>query len=142
MILSTVISDQTEDDWRDAPPANDFFRRLGPLQRKWTNGRWSYALRVEDWHRNGAGFMHGGAMTALIDEVAGTIVSDAVGRRHVTLQLSTAFLKPVEVGDLVETSCEIVRVTHSMTFAEARLRVADDVVATASLIFKAVRAQA
>ena len=136
-----MTSDSAE-DWHEAPPANDFTRRFGPLQRKWAGGRWVYAMRVDEGHRNEAGLMHGGAMTALIDEVVGTIVSETVGRRHVTLQLSTTFLKLVRVGDLVEPSCEIVKVTGSMTFVEARLRVAGDVVATASLIFKAVRAPA
>ncbi len=83
--------------------------------------------------------MHGGAMTALIDEVIGTFATETVGRPHVTVHLATTFLKPVHVGDLVEPSGEIVRVTRSMTFVEARLTVSGSVVATASLIFKAMR---
>lgn len=86
--------------------------------------------------------MHGGAMTALIDEVIGTFVTESVGRPHVTVQISTTFLQPVRVGDLVEPQCEIVKVTRSMTFVEARLHVGGSVVATASLIFKAVRSPA
>jgi acyl-coenzyme A thioesterase PaaI-like protein len=57
----------------------------------------------------------------------------------VTVQLSTVFLAPVRVGDFVVAGCEIVKVTRSMTFVEARLHVADAVVATANLILKALR---
>jgi len=125
--------------WHVSPSPNDFTERFGPLQRRWSGDRWIYAMRVDDGHRNEAGLMHGGAMTALIDEVIGTFVTETVGRSHVTVQLSTTFLQPVRVGDLVEPSCEIVKVTRSMTFVEAKLHVAGSVVATASLIFKAVR---
>ncbi len=124
-------------DWQPAPPPNEFFARIGPLLRRWRDGSWAYALRVGDAHRNESGFMHGGAMAALIDEVVGTVVADAVGRPHVTVQMSMAFLAPVRVGDLVEAECAIVRRTRSMAFVEARLRVGGEAAAIASLVFKA-----
>ncbi|WP_270933500.1 PaaI family thioesterase [Falsiroseomonas oryzae] len=133
---------ETADEWHVAPSPNGFTDRFGPLQRRWAGDRWLYALRVDDGHRNEAGLMHGGAMTALIDEVIGTFVTETVGRRHVTVQLATTFLKPVQVGELVEVSGEIVKVTGSMTFVEAKLRVSGSVVATATLIFKAIRPRA
>lgn len=133
------MTSMTDGSWYDAPPLNDFTRRFGPLLRRWSGDRWLYAMRVADAHRNEAGLMHGGAMTALIDEVIGTFVSETVGRPHVTVQLTTTFLQPVRVGDLVEPRGEIVKVTRSMAFVDARLHVADSIVATASLIFKAAR---
>ncbi|WP_291296801.1 PaaI family thioesterase [Elioraea sp.] len=133
---------ETIEAWHRSPSRNDFTERFGPLQRRWSGDRWIYAMRVDDGHRNEAGLMHGGAMTALIDEVIGTFVSETVGRPHVTVQLSTTFLEPVHVGDLVEPRGEIVKVTRSMSFVEARLHVGDSVVATASLIFKAARGAA
>lgn len=132
----------TRDTWHLSPSPNDFTERFGPLLRRWAGDRWVYAMRVDDGHRNEAGLMHGGAMTALIDEVIGTFVTEAVRRPHVTVQLATTFLQPVRVGELVEPRGEIVKVTGSMTFVEARLHVGATVVATASLIFKAVRGTA
>jgi uncharacterized protein (TIGR00369 family) len=129
----------TPADWHDAPPPNDFVRRLGALMRTRDSDGWRYAMRIEDGHRNGAGVMHGGALTAFVDEVVGTIARDRLGRRHVTVQLSTNFLRPVAVGELLEARCEIVAVTRSMTFVEAKAFVADALVATASLILKASR---
>lgn len=133
---------ETADTWQVAPSPNGFTDRFGPLQRRWADDRWHYALRVDDGHRNEAGLMHGGAMTALIDEVIGTFVNEAVGRRHVTVHLSTTFLQPVQVGDLVEVGGGVVKVTGSMTVVEAKLRVGGSIVATASLIFKAIRPRA
>lgn len=133
------MTSQTAEAWQVAPSPNGFTDRFGPLQRRWAGDRWLYALRVDEGHRNEAGLMHGGAMTALIDEVIGTFVNEAAGRRHVTVHLATTFLRPVRVGDLVEVGGEIVKATASMTFAEAKLRVGGGVVATASLIFKAIR---
>lgn len=126
-------------DWHDAPAPNDFVLRLGRLQRRRMGDGWVYGLRAEDGHRNGAGVVHGGALAAFVDEVIGTIARDDVGRRHVTVQLQTVFLVPVRAGDFVEARCEIVKVTRSMTFVEAKVIVADAVVATASAVLKALR---
>ena len=125
--------------WHDVEVLSEFGRLLGPLRRRQAGGSWRYGLSVRPEHRNEAGVMHGGAMTALIDEVVGTMVNEAAGRKHVTVQFATVFLKPVQVGDFVEATCRIVEVTRSMTFVEATLSVADAAVATATLIFKARR---
>jgi uncharacterized protein (TIGR00369 family) len=126
-------------DWHDVPTPNDFVQRLGRLQRRQVGDGWAYRMLAEEGHRNGAGVVHGGALAAFVDEVIGTIARDDVGRRHVTVQLQTVFLAPVRPGDAVEAQCEIVKVTGSMTFVEARLFVADAVVATASAVLKASR---
>lgn len=126
-------------DWEEAPAPNRFIAMFGAMQRLRAGDRCVYRLRVEERHLNEAGIMHGGAMTALIDEAAGTIISETLGRKHVTVHLATSFLKPAQLGDFVEASCDIVRATRSMSFVEAKLRVGQEVVASASLTFKAVR---
>ncbi len=127
-----------ETTWSEGPPLSAFGRTLGPLHRKRAGEDWIYGFKARDAHRNEAGVMHGGAIAALLDEVIGTMVTHAVGRPHVTVQLNITFLKPVQIGDFIEPSCDITSVTRSMTFVEAKLRVAGQLVATAGLIFKAV----
>jgi len=83
--------------------------------------------------------MHGGVVTAFLDEVIGEIVNDLGQRKHVTVQFSTTFLSMAKVGDFLECDCQIVRTTRSMTFIEARVNVAGEAIATASAIFKAMR---
>jgi uncharacterized protein (TIGR00369 family) len=132
-----MASDETM--WSEGPPLSEFGQTLGPVHRRRVDDSWAYGFEARTSHRNEAGVMHGGAMAALIDEVIGTMVTRAVGRPHVTVQLNVTFLKPVQVGHFIEPSCDIISVTRSMTFAEAKMRVAGEVVATATLIFKAVR---
>jgi uncharacterized protein (TIGR00369 family) len=127
------------DVWQEVPPSNDFVRRLGPLVRRQDGDGWRYALRVEAGHRNGAGGMHGGALAAFLDEVAGTVASDLAGRRHVTVQMAINFLRPVAAGEVLEARCAILAVTGSMTFVDAKAFVADALVATASLVLKGSR---
>jgi uncharacterized protein (TIGR00369 family) len=131
--------DPPAEDWHDVEAPSEFGKLLGPLRRRKTGAGCRYGLNVRTEHRNEAGFMHGGAMTALLDEVVGTMVNEAVGRRHATVQFATVFLKPVQVDDFVEVTCTVVEATRSMTFVEAKLSVADAAVATATLIFKARR---
>jgi acyl-coenzyme A thioesterase 13 len=137
--LAQAEGGASDDDWHDIQAPSEFGKLLGPLRRRRVGGGWHYGLSVRPEHRNEAGAMHGGAMTALIDEVIGTMVNEAVGRKHATVQFATVFLKPVQVGDFVEASCKIVEVTRSMTFVEATLAVGNAAVATATLIFKARR---
>lgn len=127
-----------DDGWSDAPPLNDFTLRFGPLLRKRKGDLWTYAMRAGTGHRNEAGLVHGGALTAFIDEAVGNVVAEKTGRPHFTVQLSADFLQPVQMEELVELDCEIVKVTGSMTFVQARLTVRDDIVATAHMIFKAM----
>lgn len=128
------------DNWCEAPVLNEFTQHFGPLRRRSHADRHRYALRARADHTNGAGFVHGGVITAFVDEVAGTVVAEATSRPHVTVHLATSFLRPVRIGDLLELDCDIVKTTRSMAFVEARLFVADDIAATANLIFKAMRA--
>jgi uncharacterized protein (TIGR00369 family) len=136
---STADNAPGAEGWHDIEAPSEFGKLLGRLRRRRESGAWRYGLDVRPEHRNEAGAMHGGAITALIDEVIGTMVNEAVGRKHATVQFATIFLKPVQVGDFVEVTCKIVGVTPSMTFAEASLSVANTTVATATLIFKARR---
>lgn len=103
------------------------------------DGQFVYGLRVTQRHTNSAGIMHGGVVTAFLDEVIGEIVNDLGQRKHVTVQFSTTFLSMAQVGDFLECDCRIVRTTRSMAFIEARLNVAGEAVATATAIFKAMR---
>lgn len=137
--LAQAENDPPAEDWHDIQAPSEFGKLLGSLRRRRAGDGWRYGLSVRPEHRNEAGVMHGGAMTALIDEAIGTMVNEAVGRKHATVQFATVFLKPVQVGDFVEATCNIVEVTGSMTFVEATLSVANAAVATATLIFKARR---
>lgn len=132
----------TDSTWHDMPDPCPFADLLGPIAERELAGRHRYGLLMARKHANSGGIVHGGVLTALIDEVAGSTVRQVRGGRHVTVQLGTVFLRSVAVGDFVEPECDVVRATRSMTFIEAKLRVGSDIVATASLIFKVLHAAA
>lgn len=135
--MSTAIDLETQ--WHDMPDACPFAEVLGPVQRRRVDGQFVYGLRVTQRHTNSTGIMHGGVVTAFLDEVIGEIVNDLGQRKHVTVQFSTTFLSMAKVGDFLECDCQIVRATRSMTFIQAQLNVAGDAIATATAIFKAMR---
>jgi|SRR5580698_7083867 uncharacterized protein (TIGR00369 family) len=124
--------------WHDMPHPCAFAALIGPVQRRRDGDHWIYGLRVAERHTNSTGIMHGGVITAFLDEVVGEIVNDLGNRKNVTVQFSTTFLSKAQVGDFLECACEIVRTTRSMTFVQARLNVDGAAIATATAIFKAI----
>ena len=122
--------------WHNTPKTCNFADLIGPVQRRREGDHWIYGLRVSPLHTNSIGTMHGGLVTAFLDEVVGEVVNDIGKRKHVTVQFSTTFLSTAQVGDFLECAYEIVRTTRSMTFVQARLHVAGTPIATATAIFK------
>ena len=129
----------THADWHDMPNPCAFAALIGPVQRRRDGAHWRYGLRVAPQHTNSTGIMHGGVITAFLDEVVGEIVNDLGNRKNVTVQFATTFLSKAQVGDFLECACEIVRATRSMTFIQASLNVNGEAIATATAIFKAMR---
>ena len=126
--------------WHDMPPISEFTTLIGPIQRRRGNDRWEYGLRVLARHGNELGILHGGVITAFLDEAIGNTCNELADRPHVTVQLNTNFLRKAEIGMFLECACDITRTTRSLTFVEARLHADGQAVATASAIFKAIGA--
>jgi uncharacterized protein (TIGR00369 family) len=126
-------------EWQDMAGSSPFASLIGPLRRRLADGQWIYGLRVLPEHANGNGVMHGGLLTAFVDEVVGNVVHDADEMRHVTVQLDVHFLQPVQIGELVECTTETVHRTRKMSFVTARCCVGARIVASASAIYKAIR---
>ena len=130
---------ETDTQWHDLPNPCPFSALIGPVQRRRVGDQFVYGLHVGPQHTNSTGIMHGGVITAFLDEVLGEIVNDLGNRKHVTVQFATTFLSKAQVGDFLECDCEIVRTTRSMSFIQARLNVNGEAIATATAIFKAMR---
>jgi acyl-coenzyme A thioesterase PaaI-like protein len=126
-------------DWQDKPGASAFATLIGPLQYRREGDRFLYGLRVLPTHANGNGVMHGGLMTAFLDEAIGNAVHDTDAMRHVTVQLDVRFLQPVQIGAFIACDCGIVHRAGSMSFLEAKCRVGAQIVASATAIYKAIR---
>jgi uncharacterized protein (TIGR00369 family) len=85
------------------------------------------------------GFLHGGAITSLIDATCGTTVPLRLGRaiRVATLDLRIDYLKPATPGQSVFCRAECYKATHNVAFvrATADCGYPDDPIATAAGTF-------
>ena len=60
--------------------------------------------RFQGWN----GIVHGGIITAAIDEVMAYAVGSATGKTGVTVELTVRFKKPVRIGEEYEIVAEVV----------------------------------
>ncbi len=95
------------------------------------------ALRAEDRHMNGGGFMHGGALMTFADYtaffIAKAVLADGPA---VTATLNCEFIGAVRPGDLVEGTGEVIKAGRSMIFIRGMLSVATEPVLTFSGVVK------
>ncbi len=122
-------------DWRPAEVTN-----TGP----WTVGTvWldraacRFALRVEARHCNALGTMNGGAMATFLDGQA-VAVSDlaADGSDHTpTISLHVDYLAPPKPGGWLVADVTLVKMTRTMIFTQAIVRVGERVVARSHAIY-------
>jgi acyl-coenzyme A thioesterase PaaI-like protein len=132
----STVSGTASQGWQTLAVKCPFGQLIGPVQRRRAGDGWVYGMTAHDQLANEAGIVHGGAITALFDEMIGSLVNEELGRAHITVQFSTVFLRPINIGDFIEFAHEIVEATRSMTFVESRLIVGGKVVAKADMIFR------
>lgn len=112
---------------------------LGPLLSKRENEHWLYGLRIRKDHLNQANIVHGGTVTALMDQALSTVGWSHTNKTPcVTVQLNVSFLGSAAEGDLLIASGRIVRATGSLLFADGSITVNDAVIATAQAILKRI----
>lgn len=131
--------DPAKDGW-EVVALSGFTELIGPLWfRQGADGP-LYALLVADKHANRSGFMHGGALAALLDNALGYASYTAIGgRKQATVTLDIQYLAPVPVGAFLIATPEVVKITRSLTFLRGTARVGDEVYATAQGTWKILR---
>jgi len=130
----------------DLPPGYELLRNqkgfsahAGPMYlRKPRNGHTlAFAFRVAPHHLNQGGVVHGGMLVTFIDHALGAFVHFAAGNKPCsTISLDCNFVSPGRVGDWVECTAEVGRVTSSLVFMEGKLCVGSRVVLQAKGIWK------
>ena len=119
---------------------NDAFEELvGPLGYKVEGDTISFAFRAGAQHRNTGDSVHGGMLMTFADfALCLTAVWDQPGERCVTVSLNCDFAAAGREGDIVESVCEVVRRTRSLTFVRGTLFVGDRVLLNFSGIVKRI----
>ena len=108
------------EDLRAVVAGSAFYRWSGIRVADADAGAVSLELDLDDHHRNIQGFAHGGVLATLADAAMGLSVRSALeeGRRHVTVEMSVHYLRPVTTG-AIRASGRAIRVGAEIAYAEA-----------------------
>ena len=117
---------------------NPFIEANGPLYGRWADDRFTLGFRVEERHCNPGLTCHGGMLSTLSDMTLlfGSNLQGKIHQYLVTITLTTDFLGPARVGEWIEGSCEVLRASKNMVFAQGLLQVEDRLIARLNGIFK------
>ena len=118
-----------------------FIGLVGPFWVRAWGDSFRYGFLAEDKHHNRRGVVQGGMLMTFADRSMGMTCWYANGqRRQATVQLDVHFVGPVQIGEVVEAHCKVVRRTRSLVFMDAELKVGERVVATAKGLWKTLGA--
>lgn len=115
---------------------------VGPILKRTSGETDRYAFVAEPKHHNRRGVVHGGMLMTFADRAMGRTCRFANQHQPAaTVQLDVHFVDAVQVGELVEAKCRVVRRTRALVFASAELTVGARVVATANGVWKTLGAR-
>ena len=117
-----------------------FIELSGPVYHRTVEGRKDFAFKAEKKHGNLVGIVHGGMLVTFADRALSIVARDAVdGADCVTIEMSLQFVGAAKIGDIVETTPEIVRKTSSLIFVRSVLTSGDKPLAAISGIWKVLK---
>ena len=115
---------------------------MGPLGYRVADGKISFAFHAQPHHRNTGDTLHGGMLMTFADfALCLTATWDQPGEKCVTVSFSGEFVAAGKPGELVESTCEVVRRTRSLTFVRGTVFVGDRVLVSFSGIVKRLPGQ-
>ncbi len=119
-------------------PMTQFLAVNGPLYGRMREGRFTLGFRVEERHCNPRGVCHGGMLMTLADMLLaiGANLEKKLQRFLPTIKLEADFIAPAELGDWIEGTCEVLRVTRNLVFAQGLLAVGEKIVLRTSAVMR------
>ncbi|GAB3671469.1 PaaI family thioesterase [Salinisphaera aquimarina] len=114
-----------------------FLGLVGPVLERRDGDRIVLGFRADAKHRNKRGVVQGGMLVTLADRAMGVTASTALNDQPVaTVQLDTHFVSAGRIGEFIVADVDIVRVTRSLAFIDARLLADERLLMTARGIWK------
>jgi uncharacterized protein (TIGR00369 family) len=110
------------------PGIGGFVGAIGPIYRKLIGKKSIAGFRVESRHCNPSGICHGGWLSTFADVQLVRQVFAEIGENRPaprTVSLSVDFLSAAMLGEWVDGSAELVRVTKTLAFVQGIARVGD-----------------
>ena len=99
-----------------------FVALTGPVYHRTVGDRKDFAFKAEEKHGNLVGIVHGGMLATFADRALSIVARDAVDWAVcVTIDMSLHFVGAAQIGDVIETTPELVRKTSSLIFVRAIL---------------------
>jgi len=120
---------------------NGFMKHNGGfLFRTLSDNEYEFKTIINENHLNKAGITHGGFIAALVDAGAGTAAHrSANGNLCVTISLELKFISAIKLGQELIGKAKIQKKTKSLVFLTCELKVTNDIVATASGVWKILK---
>lgn len=98
-------------------PDDGFIGHVGGLWRRVFDGQTQFAFIALPIHANRNGVVHGGMLMTFVDRALGQTARMSAGAvRGATISLNQQFLAPVKIGDLVEITPDVTKMTSRMVF--------------------------
>ena len=117
-----------------------FTTLIGPIYAKPdSQNLFKLGFLVAESHLNIERVVHGGMLSTLADQAIGTNVAHANDQTNdvLTIHLSVDYISPARLGDWVEASVTLSKISGRVRFGNCELRVGERLVLKASAIFTA-----
>ena len=113
----------------------------GLLFRIISKNEYQFKSTINKNHLNKAGITHGGYIASLIDAGSGTAVHRSTNTNScVTVSLDIKFIAPTKENDQILGSVKILKKTKSMVFMICQLQCNSKIIASASGVWKILKA--
>ena len=114
----------------------------GIMFRNISETEYEFKTTINENHLNAAGITHGGFICSLVDAGAGTAAHRCAGQAPcVTISLDLKFIAATKIGDEIVGFTKILKKTKSMVFLICHLKSKDKIIASASGIWKILKAK-
>ena len=128
-------------DFEQISRVSGFMHHNGGLYfREISENEYEFKATIKEFHLNKREITHGGFICSLIDSGAGTAVYRTTGQKScVTVSLDIKFIAPSRIGDDLIGNVQILKKTKSMVFVNCNLKKNDQLIASATGVWKVIR---
>ncbi|MDH4443269.1 MAG: PaaI family thioesterase [Candidatus Fonsibacter sp.] len=118
-----------------------FIKHIGGIEfKKISENNFEFQSKVQNFNLNSAGISHGGYIAAILDNGMGSAAHKVIndGKRCVTISLDIKFIGSSKENDILIGKVNITKKTKTLVFVRAELFQAENIIATASGIWKII----
>ncbi len=128
-------------DFEQISKLSGFMHHNGGLMfKELSEVQYEFKTTIKDIHLNKREITHGGFICSLIDAGAGTAVYRTTGQKScVTVSLDVKFMAPTRINDEIIGKVQILKKTKNMVFVNCILKKKDQLVASASGVWKVIK---